>query len=280
MSKKVLIHIGAKTNLKFKLDEIIAHKDLIKSLIKKDLIVQYKQTILGPLWFLLQPIIYTLIFTFVFGKIANISTDKIPPFLFYMSGMVSWTFFSNSFGAVSNSFTANINLFSKIYFPRFIVVITSVLTSFIQFILQFSFFIIFYLYFIFNDYIFDYSLKYLLLIPLAIIQIMILSSGTGMIISSLTAKYRDLKFTLNMIIQIWLFLTPIVYPLSSVPEKYKLFYYLNPMTSVVEIFKKAFFNTNDVSLSLVLSSILISIILLLIGVYSFNKTQKNFIDTV
>ncbi len=280
MKKKELVHISAKSGLKFDLIEIISHKDLIKSLVKKDLIVQYKQTILGPIWFILQPIIYTLIFTFVFGKIANLSTEKIPPFLFYMCGMVSWTFFSNSFGAVSNSFTANMNLFSKIYFPRFIVVISSIITNFIQFILQFSFFLIFYFYFILQGYTLEYNLEYLVLIPLVVFQVMLLSAGAGMIIASITAKYRDLKFTLNMFIQIWLFLTPIVYPLSTVPEKYKLFYFFNPMTSIVEIFKKAFFNSNDISFTLILSSVLISILLLFFGIYSFNKTQKNFIDTV
>lgn len=273
-------YIETKSIIKLDLKEIYEYRDLIYSLVKKELLVQYKQTILGPLWFILQPIIYTIVFNFVFGKIAKLPTDGVPSFLFYLCGMVCWLFFSATLTNVSNAFIGNLNLFTKIYFPRIIVVISSVIVNCFQFFLQLSIFLFFYIFYIFKGLSVDTNFLYLLLLPIIFLQIIMLSSGVGMILASITAKYRDLRFALGMFIQLWLFATPIVYPLSSVPEKYELFYFLNPMTSIIEIFKKIFFNTSILDLNMFFVSLIISFFLLILGIKSFNKTQKNFIDTV
>lgn len=263
----------------FNINEIYKFKDLIFLLIKRDFVTLYKQTLLGPIWFVIQPLINTLIFTIIFGKLAKISTDEIPDVLFYMSGTVLWGYFSLCLMNTSNIFVKFSELFSKVYFPRIVIPISIVVTSFFQFFLQFSIFLAFYFYYKFNGS--NISLDYkILFFPLIIFQIILLSIGVGTLISSLTSKYRDFTFILTFSIQLWMFATPVVYPLSVVPDKYKILMNLNPMTSIIESFREIFFGSSSINFSYIMISLSITIFLFLFGILMFNKTQRKFIDTV
>ena len=263
----------------FNIKEIYKFKDLIFLLIKRDFVTLYKQTLLGPIWFVIQPLINTLIFTIIFGKLAKISTDEIPDVLFYMSGTVLWGYFSLCLMNTSNIFVKFSELFSKVYFPRIVIPISIVVTSFFQFFLQFSIFLAFYFYYKFNGS--NISIDYkILFFPLIIFQIILLSIGVGTLISSLTSKYRDFTFILTFSIQLWMFATPVVYPLSVVPDKYKILMNFNPMTSIIESFREIFFGSSSINFSYIMISLSITIFLFLFGILMFNKTQRKFIDTV
>ena len=259
----------------FNINEIYKFKDLIFLLIKRDFVTLYKQTLLGPIWFVVQPLINTLIFTIIFGKLAKISTDEIPDVLFYMSGTVLWGYFSLCLMNTSNIFVKFSELFSKVYFPRIVIPISIVVTSFFQF----SIFLAFYFYYKFNGS--NISIDYkILFFPLIIFQIILLSIGVGTLISSLTSKYRDFTFILTFSIQLWMFATPVVYPLSVVPDKYKILMNFNPMTSIIESFREIFFGSSSINFSYIMISLSITIFLFLFGILMFNKTQRKFIDTV
>ena len=262
-----------------KLSELFNYSYLIYLFVKRDFVIFYKQTILGPLWYVILPIVNTVIFNIIFGRIAKLSTDGIPPFLFYMSGTVVWSYFSSCINGTSTTFVKNANIFGKVYFPRITVPIATVISCLFQFIIQFLLFLGFYLYFISNGA--EIRPNYLLLtLPFIILQMGIMALGFGLIISSLTAKYRDLTFAMTFILQMWMYLTPIVYPLSQVPEEYRTIYILNPMTSVVEMFRFAFFDTSTINLETIIMSVCFSIFVLIIGFYKFTRTEKSFIDTV
>ena len=263
----------------FNINEIYKFKDLIFLLIKRDFATLYKQTLLGPIWFVIQPLINTLIFTIIFGKLAKISTDEIPDVLFYMSGTILWGYFSLCLMNTSNIFVKFSELFSKVYFPRIVIPISIIVTSFFQFFLQFCVFLAFYFYYKFNGS--NISLDYkILFFPLIIFQIILLSIGVGTLISSLTSKYRDFTFILTFSIQLWMFATPVVYPLGVVPDKYKILMNFNPMTSIIESFREIFFGSSSINFSYVMISLSITIFLFLFGILMFNKTQRKFIDTV
>jgi len=261
------------------LPELFNYLDLIYLFVKRDFVIFYKQTILGPLWYIIQPIVNTVIFNIIFGKIAKLSTDGIPPFLFYMSGTIVWAYFASCINATSITFVKNASIFGKVYFPRITVPIAAVITGLFQFIIQFSIFLGFYLYFVKNGA--EIRPNYLLLtLPLIILQMAIMALGFGLILSSLTAKYRDLTFAMTFFLQMWMYLTPIVYPLSQVPEEYRIIYILNPMSSVVETFRFAFFGTSSINLQTIIVSVCFSIVVFIIGLYMFSRTEKSFIDTV
>ena len=265
--------------LNLNLRELLKYKDLVYLLVKRDFVIFYKQTILGPLWYIIQPLVNTVIFNLIFGKIAKLSTDGIPPFLFYLSGTVVWAYFASCLNGTSNTFGKNANIFSKVYFPRIAVPISIVLAGLFQFLIQFTIFFGFYLYFIWNGA--DIRPNYLVLtLPLLVLQMAILGLGFGALISSLTAKYRDLTFAMAFFVQIWMFLTPVVYPLSQVPEKYRIIYMFNPMTSVVELIRVAFLGTGSVSLPMITLSIVLTLVVFILGLLMFSKTEKSFIDTV
>ena len=265
--------------LNLNLRELLKYKDLVYLLVKRDFVIFYKQTILGPLWYIIQPLVNTVIFNLIFGKIAKLSTDGIPPFLFYLSGTVVWAYFASCLNGTSNTFGKNANIFSKVYFPRITVPISIVLAGVFQFLIQFTIFFGFYLYFIWNGA--DIRPNYLVLtLPLLVLQMAILGLGFGALISSLTAKYRDLTFAMAFFVQIWMFLTPVVYPLSQVPEKYRIIYMFNPMTSVVELIRVAFLGTGSVSLPMITLSIVLTLVVFILGLLMFSKTEKSFIDTV
>lgn len=261
------------------LNELWHYRNLIVLFVKRDFITYYKQTILGPLWFLIQPLFTTIVFTIIFGKVAKIPTDSLPPFLFYMAGNVMWGYFAASITATSNTFNANAALFGKVYFPRLTVPIAIVLVNFLQFFIQFALFFVFWLYFklsgapIFASF-------HILLLPVMLLQMALFSLGCGIIVSSLTTKYKDLRFAMGFAIQLWMYATPIVYPLSQVPNWLQPYYILNPMVALVEEFRLAFLGTSTVTLQHCLISWGITLLTLIAGVVLFSKIEKTFMDTV
>ena len=259
--------------------EIFRYKDLITLFVKRDFVTFYKQTILGPLWYIIQPLFNTLVFTFIFGKVAKIPTDGLPPFLFYLSGTVVWSYFSHCLNETSNTFTTNAEVFGKVYFPRIAVPISVAMTAVFQFLIQFAIFLGFLSYFWYKGSNINPTI-YIITLPLIVLHMAILSIGFGMMISALTAKYRDLAFAMSFMIQLWMYLTPIVYPLSQVPEKYRLFILINPMTAVVESFRGAFLGVNSITPQELLFSIFLSILFFISGIVIFSRVERTFMDTV
>ena len=275
-----MIEISAsKRNLIFNLSELFKYRTLIKMFIKRDFVVFYKQTILGPLWYLIQPLANTIVFTIIFGNIAKIPTDTVPPFLFYMSGTIIWSYFATCLSLNSSIFTSNADLFGKVYFPKLTVPIAHIIISILQFLIQFSLFVSFLIYYHYQGSKINISYLYLL-IPILVLYTGLISIAFGTLISSLTAKYRDLTFALSFTIQLWMYATPIVYPTTIVPEKYLLFFKLNPMTFVVESFRGIFFDNYSFVFSNFIYGFSVTFVILILGLYFFKKTEKNFMDTV
>ena len=261
--------------------EIWRYRDLLWIFVKRDFTTFYKQTILGPLWFFIQPLISTIVFTVIFNRVAGIPTDEIPPFLFYMSGIIAWNYFSSCLTSTSGTFTTNAGLFGKVYFPRVIVPLSTVVSGLFRFGVQLLMFLGFYFYYLkLGKYQINPSVQILLFLPILIIQMAMLGQGLGMIISSLTTKYRDLNYLVSFGTQLMMYASPIVYPLSVVPENYKLYILANPMTPVIEGFRQAFIGKGVLEINLLIYSTVFSLITFLIGLLVFNKIEKNFIDTV
>jgi len=272
--------IESKSSLfELKLNSLAHYLDLLVLFVKRDITVTYKQTILGPLWFFIQPILTTIIFTFVFGKIANISTDGIPQPLFYMCGIVIWNFFADCFNKTSNTFTQNASIFGKVYFPRLISPLSIVISNLLKFLIQFSLFIFLYVFYGLNGSFMHVNLS-ILLLPLLIFIMATLGLGLGVIFSSLTTKYKDLTFLIQFGVQLLMYATPVIYPLSSISEKYKTLILLNPISSVVETFKYIFFNKGEISLLWLIYSLIITLVIFFLGIIVFNKTEQTFMDTV
>ncbi len=261
------------------LKEIWSYRDLIMLFVRRDFVSQYKQTILGPLWFLIQPLLSTLVFTVVFGTIAQIPTDGLPQFLFYMSGITAWNYFSECITKTSNTFVSNAYIYGKVYFPRLAVPISVLIMSLVRFAIQFGLFLAFLIYFYFKGSPIHPN-SWILLTPLLIIQMAALGLGMGILISSFTIKYRDIAQGFTFAVSLWMYATPIVYPLSQVPEKWQWLIALNPMTSIVEIFRYAFLGAGTVQPWLFGLSIGMTVLILVIGILMFNRVEKTFIDTV
>ena len=274
------LHITSRKKiLTLNLRELWNFKDLLLMFVKKDIITIYKQTILGPIWFFVQPIMTTLIFMFVFGNIANISTDGLPQSLFYLSGIVLWNYFSECFIQTSDTFLQNTEIFGKVYFPRIIIPVSKVFSGFIKFLIQFSLFLaMFFFHFISNDQI-SPNVN-ILLTPIIVLIIAGYGLGLGLIFSSLTSKYRDLKFLLQFGVQLLMFSTPIIYPLSTLDGNALVFMKLNPLTHLFEAFKYSFLGNGILNYIGIIYSLSIMLIVLLIGTIFFNRTEKNFIDSV
>jgi lipopolysaccharide transport system permease protein len=264
----------------FSLKNLLRYRDLLFLLVKRDLVAVYKQTILGPLWFFIQPLLTTIIFTVIFGNIAKISTDNIPQVLFYMSGLLLWTYFADVVLKTSESFISNQNLFSKVYFPRIIVPLSMVISNSIKLGIQVLMFLGFYFYYYFTTDIRPNAT--LLLFPLYFIMTALLGLSFGMIISSLTVKYRDLRFLIQFGIELLKYASPIIFPLSMTMEgsaqRYALL--INPMSSVIESFKYGCFSQGVFNISYLGYSLVFLVITLFIGIRSFSKVEKKFIDTV
>lgn len=255
------------------------YRDLLLLLVRRDFVSVYKQTILGPIWFFIQPIITSITFTVIFGNLARISTDGIPPILFYMSGITLWNYFSETLTKTADTFTANANVFGKVYFPRMIVPLSVVLSNLIKFSVQLLLFLSVWIYFLITKDDIHPNI-YLLLVPFLILLMGFLGLAFGIIISSMTTKYRDLKFLVGFGVQLLMYATPIVYPLSIVPEKYKWFILANPVTSIVETFKFAFLGIGDFNIWHLGYSLIFTVVLFFIGLVVFHKVEKSFMDTV
>ncbi len=255
------------------------YRDLIVLFVKRDFVTFYKQTILGPLWFLLQPLVTTVVFTIIFGKIAKIPTDGLPQILFYMSGIVIWNYFSDCLNKTSDTFVANAGIFGKVYFPRLTVPVSIVITNLMTFAIQFALFLAFWLYFYMGGAAIKPTL-WSLLIPLLLLQMAALGLGLGILVSSLTTKYRDLKFVVGFGVQLWMYATPIVYPMSQIPERWQGLYALNPMAAIVETARFAFLGAGSVRPWNLCISFAVTVIILLTGIVLFSRIEKTFLDTV
>lgn len=255
------------------------YRDLLTMFVRRDIVVVYKQTILGPLWFFVQPILTTLIYILVFGRIAKISTDGVPMILFYLSGIIMWNYFSECFNITAKTFTENANIFGKVYFPRLIMPLSKVISGLIKFGIQFVLFLAVYFYFLFKTNTVHPNFN-LLLVPYLVALMAMLGLGFGIIFTSLTTKYRDLNFLIAFGVQLLMYATPVIYPVSAIPDKYKLLIMANPMTPIMETFKNAFLGAGHVSTGGILYATLFTFTVLLLGILIFNKTEQNFIDTV
>jgi lipopolysaccharide transport system permease protein len=265
--------------LDINLHELWQYRDLIMLFVQRDFVSKFKQTILGPLWFIIQPLLTTIMFTIIFGNIAGISTNGIPKMLFYMSGIVGWTYFSTCLNDTSQTFIKNASIFGKVYFPRLALPISVVISNLVSFIIQFVFLCMFLAYFMIKGS--DVSPNIMVLwIPFLVVLMAGLGLGFGIIISSLTTKYRDLAHLVTFGVSLWMYATPIIYPLSEIPEKYQMLVLANPMTPVVETFKTALLGVGQINYLHILYSFVFTVVLLAIGVVIFNKVEKTFMDTV
>jgi len=272
--------IGPRTGwFDINLKEIWSYRDLIMLFVRRDFVAQYKQTILGPLWFLIQPLLSTLVFTVVFGTIAQIPTDGLPQVMFYMAGITAWTYFANCFTKTSNTFIGNAAIFGKVYFPRLVIPVSIVISNLISFAIQFGLFIVFLLYFYFKGSSIAPNM-WILLTPLLLVQMAALGLGVGILVTSMTTKYRDLSHAVGFGVQLWMYVTPVVYPLSQIPEKWRWLSALNPMTAVVESFRYAFLGAGAIQPWVMGVSIGMTAIFLTLGIILFSKVEKTFIDTV
>ncbi|WP_226063963.1 ABC transporter permease [Kaistella polysaccharea] len=261
------------------LKEVWAYRDLLLMLVKRDFITFYKQTILGPLWFIIQPLMTTAIFMILFGSIAKLSTDGMPQILFYLSGVTIWSYFSESLTKTSTVFKDNAAMFGKVFFPRLIMPISIVVSALMKFTVQFAIFIIVWLYFlIFTDTI--QPNIWILFTPVLVLLMAMFALGMGMIFSAMTTKYKDLAFLLTFGIQLFMYVTPVVYPTSALPEKLKFFVFLNPLSSIFEGFRYAFLGSGNFDIMNIMWSALFITVILVIGTIIFNKVEKSFMDTV
>jgi len=256
------------------------YRDLLLMFVRRDFVSLYKQTILGPLWFIVQPLMTTFMFVIVFDKVAEIPTDGVPPALFYLSGLVVWNYFSTCLTKTSNTFNSNAEIFGKVYFPRLVVPLSNVISALISFGIQLTllFVLLGYFYFFHDSGI--YLNRYLVFLPFLLILIALLSLGLGIIISSLTTKYRDLVFLVNFGVQLLMYATPVIYPLSFFEGKYKVLILANPLTPIIEIFRYSILGVGEINLWHVAYSVLFTTITLLLGVLVFNRVEKSFIDVV
>lgn len=261
-----------------KLRELWKYRDLIVMFVKRDFKTMYKQTILGPIWIIINPILTTLMQVIVFGNIANISTDGMPQFLFYMAGNTVWMYFYSCLTKTSNTFVGNVNVFGKVYFPRLVTPISIVLSGLIAFGVQFIIFLVSDIYYAAKGIVHPNLL--VLLLPVLILEIAVLGMGCGIIISALTTKYRDLAVLVSFGMQLWMYGSAVIYPVSSLPSQWGELLMLNPVVPIIEAFRYAFTGHGTFSVLYLMLSMMISVVILFIGVVIFNKVEKTFMDTV
>ncbi len=259
--------------------EIWQYRDLLLMFVKKDIITVYKQTILGPVWFVVQPVLTSLMYLLIFSSIANISTGAVPPVLFYLIGTTLWNYFSETLNVTSRTFTDNASIFGKVYFPRIILPLSKVVSGLVKFLIQFSVFVLVLLYYVFISHKVTPN-AYLFLAPVWLLVIVLLSLGFGIIITSLTTKYRDLMFLIAFGVQLAMYATPVIIPLSEVHGKKKLIFLFNPLTSLFEAIKYGLLGSGVFDVSWILYSITFTFLFLIVGIVVFNRVEKRFIDTV
>ena len=277
--QKIVIKAGAPWwRIDFR--EIWEYRDLLVSFVKRDLTAIYKQSILGPLWFVIQPLLTTIVFTIIFGNVAKIPTNGIPHFIFYMSGTIFWNYFQGVMNFGAASLVGNMSVLSKVYFPRLIIPLSGVFVQFAHLALNSILFLGFYAWFLYHGSEMSPN-KWLFLLPVSIVQCGLLGLGFGLWISSMTIKYRDLQFALPFLIQLWMYATPIVYPASLVIRPaLKIILWMNPMTAVVEFSRYGFTESGSLELWGMAMSWGVTLAVLVSGLFLFNKLQRNFVDTI
>jgi lipopolysaccharide transport system permease protein len=261
------------------LKEIWAYRDLIILFVRRDFVAKYKQTILGPFWFILNPLISTLMYTLVFAGIAKIPTEGMPPQLFYLSGIVAWSYFAACLNGTSSTFVNNANIFGKVYFPRLVSPISVIISSMVQLAIQLLLLASFMIYYSLTGYHIQMNF-HLLYLPFLLIDLALLGLGFGIIFSAMTTKYRDLTNFLGFGVQLWMYITPVIYPSSAVPEKYRILVFLNPVAPLVEACKFGLIGAGEFNPIKLLYSFIFTVVLLFVGVILFNRTEQNFMDTV
>ena len=272
--------IEAKQNpFSLKLNQLKEYKDLIFLFVKRDIATTYKQTILGPLWYLVQPIFTTIMFVLVFRHVASVGTDDIPPVLFYAIGTLLWSFFSSLLTVQARVFYTNKDIFGKVYFPRLTVPIAMIFSELLKFLIQFAMFAVIYVVYLFNGYSGFLSIR-LLLLPLIVIWLILIATGLGLIVSSVTTRYRDLAMAMTFFLSMFMYAAPVVYPLSEVSGRLKTVIFFNPITAIIECFRYSCFGTGEVSLTMILYSTGCTLLFLLGGILLFNKNEKAFVDVI
>lgn len=264
---------------KLNLNDVWKYRDLLWLFVKRDFVSFYKQTILGPLWFFIQPLFTTIIFTFIFGNLAGISTDGLPQPLFYMAGITAWNYFADCLTKTSTVFKDNANIFGKVYFPRLIMPLSIVASNLVRFLVQLLLFVMMIGYYAIQGANFHFTWA-IALFPFLVLLMALLGLGLGLIITALTTKYRDLAFLITFGVQLMMYATTVIYPLSAAPVKYKHLIELNPMTGIIEAFRYGFLGQGELTLHSLGYSTLVTFISLVLGVVIFNKTEKTFVDTI
>lgn len=263
-----------------KLGDLWNYRDLVLLFVQRDFVTVYKQTVLGPLWFILQPLLTTVVFTLIFGQIARVPTDGLPAPLFYLLGTVTWGYFSNCLVKTSTTFISNAHIFGKVYFPRLTVPVAIVISNLIAFALQFALYLLVYLLFVFQGQVELLVTPSMLLLPLLVLQMAALGLGCGIIVSSLTTRYRDLTHLVGFGVQLWMFVTPVVYPVSMISAEWKWLLFLNPMTSIIETFRYTFHGVGVFDGIMLLVSACSTLLMLGVGIVLFTRVEKSFADTV
>jgi lipopolysaccharide transport system permease protein len=264
---------------KWNLKEIWHYKDLLLRFVRRDLIANYQQTVLGPFWILLQPVLTTITYYIIFSKIAKISTDGIPPILFYLPGIIVWSYFFDCLNSTMYTFLQNTNLFAKVYFPRLIVPFSNIISHTVRMLVQLALFIIIYIAYLLLYHSVHIS-SAILLLPYLIVLTAAFSLGTGLFISVLTARYRDLDYALQFILRLFMFATPVVYPASIVPSQYKFLFWLNPLTPIIETFRASCFSGNPVEIKYLLAATISVCIILITGIALFKKHETKLMDII
>ena len=282
MTDRCEVHIGPREGLNFDWNGLWNYRDLLFILVRRDFVSKYKQTILGPIWFVVQPLSTTLVFTVIFGKVGRISTDGVPPILFYLCGILAWGYFANNFTSISTTFVSNAGLFGKVYFPRLVIPLSTLLSNLFASCIQFLTFAAFWTYIkIFTEAGSHFQLRWgALALPLMVAQIGGLSLGVGLWMSALTAKYRDLVHLSSFLLQIWMYVTPVVFPLSIFPNRWRWAIVANPMTVPVEAIKYMFLGICSIKVSDVLVSVVLTLAILVTGLIMFGRVERTFVDTV
>ena len=269
-----------KTWFELNLKEIWAYRDLISIFVRRDIVAIYKQTILGPVWFLFGPLFTVFSYTFIFSEVAHLSTDGLPGPLFYLAGTTLWGYFQTCFNGASYTFQSNAGIFGKVYFPRLVSPISMIISNLLKFIFQLVVFFIFLGYYIFQkDSIITIN-KFAFFFPIVIILLGLMALGSGIIVSTFTTKYRDLTMLIGVFLTVLMYATPIMYPASAIPELYKPFLVWNPISPLIEVFRYGFTGKGIVNWFGLLYSTLFTFVILLIGIVLFNRTEKTFMDTV
>lgn len=261
-----------------RLKELWHYRDLLALFVRRDFVTVYKQTLLGPLWFFIQPILTTITFTIIFGNIAQLSTDGAPKIIFYMAGITLWNYFSNCLTTVSSVFNSNASIFGKVYFPRLIMPLTIVISNLMKFAVQFLLFLCFVVYYVIQGK--TQPNLFVLLTPYIIVLMALISMGIGLILSAMTTKYKDLTQLIGFGVQLFMYATPVIYPSSSVPAGYKWIMNMNPLVSLFDYMRYAYLGVGYFHIGLLVYPSVFALAILTMGVLVFNRVQKTFMDTV